>query len=157
MSTGGNCKFTPDVTTNHPWLVEVPNDPHSGLCTICNSVFSSKKGITFCIKRHVSYDKHKTALKRQDDIKNRKQLTLPLYAPSSSTSSTKSESEFKEQVLKAECYHVLNTVIHNHSFMSADTESSKVRLSSLQFPDSSIAKRMAVGQTTCTYLMNALA
>ena len=67
---------------------------------------------------------------------------------------TESETKFSENVKKAEVYHVVKTVVNNSSF--SDVESSKVKLSSLQFPDSTIAKSMSIGHTKSIYTLNAV-
>ena len=95
----GVCRYSKKVAEDYPWTQAVPDDPHSFMCKICNSVVPLKKGIRYNVERHRDENKnHLNALKLAGEINTSKQKPLvQLMKPKNS-----SESVLKDNIMRAE-------------------------------------------------------
>ena len=139
---GGDTPFK--ETQDFPWAKPISGDRFSARCDYCKADISVKRGLKVSLSRHEKTPKHENAAKLPGVTKQKALHLQP-----------NSNSNFKEDIIKAEVVHVLKMVVSNSPF--SNTESSNVRISALQFPDSSIAKSLAIGDTKQKYILKALA
>eukprot|EP00111_Clytia_hemisphaerica_P012166 TCONS_00035734-protein len=144
----GKTKFKASWKQDRPWLVEVKNNVHEALCTVCGDKLNITSGIG-AVKSHETRPKHLSNLQshsRQSTfIRKDEKGTLTLKSPSGEYQLTSEEQKWKAEIL-----HSLNVVDKNFSFSSCSSDN---YLNREKFPDSDIAKAYEMSSTKVAYLI----
>lgn len=128
LNRRGN-KFNDDWMKDFSWL-KPSRDEFKAKCIACGSDFSILNGGITDVKKHMKTSKHQSKLTSFS-----KQRSVTYYSKANSKSA------------RAEAAFTYHTIIHSHSYNSADCSS---KLFATLFPDSAVAREFSCGRTKCT-------